>query len=310
MSIAFLILQQISIMLLLTTVGYLMFRFRKITEEGSKSIGNILLYLSLPCVIIKSFLLERTSERIVGLLMSSVLALVVLLLSMVISSALFRSNPIETFAAAFSNPGFFGIPLIVASLSDGAVFYVAAFIAFLNLFQWTYGVSLLTKGHMGEPSPKGSLISRFVKAPFMVAILIGLFFFLSGFTMPSILQQCILHIANLNTPLAMFTIGIYLAQTDIMKMFTKPRLYLVSLVRMILIPLVTLCILCFLPNNWQELKIALLIASACPVGSNVAVYAQLHNKDYPYAVETVVLSTVCSIVTLPLIMQLATFLWL
>ena len=53
----------------------------------------------------------------------------------------------------------------------------------------------------------------------------------------------------------------------------------------------------------------LLIVAACPVGSNVAVYAQLHGKDYPYAVETVVISTILSILTIPLMMYLSSLLW-
>jgi predicted permease len=57
------------------------------------------------------------------------------------------------------------------------------------------------------------------------------------------------------------------------------------------------------------MKLAVLLAAACPVGSNVAVYAQLHGKDYPYAVETVVLSTLFSILTIPAIVSLAGVLW-
>ena len=58
-----------------------------------------------------------------------------------------------------------------------------------------------------------------------------------------------------------------------------------------------------------DMKIALLLAVACPVGSNVAVYAQLHGKDYAYAVETVVISTLFSILTIPAIAWLAQALW-
>jgi predicted permease len=57
------------------------------------------------------------------------------------------------------------------------------------------------------------------------------------------------------------------------------------------------------------MKLALLIAASCPVGSNVAVYAHLHHKDYPYAVETVVISTLFSIVSIPAIVWLAGLIW-
>lgn len=313
------ILWQVVTMILLAAVGYAMFRTGKISQEGSKSMGNLLIFLSLPCVIINSFLVERTPERITGFFVSALMAILVLVLSMMISRLILGRHAIDNFAGSFANPGFFGVPLIVASVGQGGVFYIAAFIAFLNLLQWTYGVSLLQNSDEngllvkkekkaedeGFGKKAGALAKRFVTAPFMIAILIGMFFFLTGIPMPSVLSKSVSYIAGLNTPIAMFAIGVYMAQTDILKMFTKPRLYLVSLVRMIIIPAVTIALLCVLPASMSEMKLAVLIAAACPVGSNVAVYAQLHNKDFAYAVETVVISTLLSIVTLPLICGIA-----
>ena len=103
----------------------------------------------------------------------------------------------------------------------------------------------------------------------------------------------------------MFTIGIYLAQTNPAKMFKKTKLYLLSAVRLLIIPLVSMLVLFLLPKEFAEMKMALLIVSACPTGSNVAVYAQLYNSDYASAVETVIISTLLSVVSIPLIVQLA-----
>lgn len=305
------IVRQVAIMFLLSAVGFTMFKTKKITNEGSKSLGNILIFLSLPCVIINGFMVERTEEKLIGLGVSALCALAALLLAMILSRLILGRNGIENFAASFSNPGFFGIPLIVASLSQGAVFYVAAFIAFLNLLQWTYGVYLLERDSKNGYKFQGlvEIGKRLLKAPFMVAIFIGLFFFFTGLSMPEIVSSCVSFIAGLNTPIAMFTIGIYLAQTDMLKMFGKKRLYLVAFVRMIVCPLATILLLLLVPNTLMELKLAMLIAAACPVGSNVAVYAQLHDSDYPYAVETVVISTILSIITIPLMVGLATIIW-
>lgn len=308
---------QVITMFLLAAVGFVMFRTGKISREGSKALGNILIYLSLPCVIINSFLVERTPETLTGLLVSTLTAAALIALSVVVSRQTLGRNAIDNFAGSFSNPGFFGAPLIIASIGESGVFYIAAFIAFLNLMQWTYGVYLLensdengmlVKGRTGGISPK-ALLARLVKAPFMVAILIGLVLFLTGLPLPNLVKKCVSSIAGLNTPIAMFTIGIYMAQTDILKMFARKRLYWVAAVRMVIIPLVSLVLLSLLPGSMRDLKLAVLIAAACPVGSNVAVYAQLHNRDYPYAVETVVISTLLSILTLPLIVGLAGIIW-
>ena len=132
---------------------------------------------------------------------------------------------------------------------------------------------------------------------------------LDEISLPGILKDGLSAAAGLNTPLAMFTVGIYLAQTDLKKMLKDRSLYAVSAVRLLLIPLAALGLLSLFPANLNGMKTVLLIAAACPVGSNVAVYAQLHGKDYPYAVETVVISTLLSIFTIPLMVWLTSFIW-
>ena len=299
------LIRQIAQMFLLSGIGYLLFKCKKITADGSRALGNILIYAALPSVIINGFLVERTPERLMGMLYSAAGAAVLLLLSILISRLFFKKDAIAAFAGAFSNPGFFGVPLIVASMGQGAVFYVACFIAFLNIGQWTYGVSILN----GQPVRQGFELKKLVKAPFIIAILIGLFLFFTQLPLPTVLSGCLSAAAGLNTPLAMFTVGIYLAQTDVPGMFRKKKLYLISFVRLALIPLLSVLALSLLPEAWHDMKLALLLAAACPVGSNVAVYAQLHGKDYPYAVETVVLSTLLSLFSIPVIVWLSSMLW-
>lgn len=290
-------------MFLLAGVGFAMFKSGKITKEGSKSIGNILIYGSLPCVLISSFFIEKTQEHMIGLAISAALGFLLVLMSILVGKLCFREDAIAKFAAAFSNPGFFGIPLILASLGSGCVFYVAGFIACVNLGQWTYGVAVMT-GQKG-----GFSFKRLVTAPFAIAIAIGLAIFLTGIEVPGILKNSITAIKELNTPLAMFTVGIYLAQTDLKNMFFKKSLYSISLVRLLVIPALAILLLWPLPASMLDMKIALFIAAACPVGSNIAVYAQLHNQDYAYSVETVIISTILAIVTMPIMVSLAQMVW-
>ena len=297
--------KQILEMFLLAGVGYLLFKAGKISGEGSRTLGNILIYVSLPAVIINGFLVERTPEHVSGILLSMAGALALILVSVLISHFIFKNNPIGAFAAAFSNPGFFGIPLVIASLGREYVFYAACFIAFLNIGQWTYGVSRLT----GQPLRQGFALKKLVRAPFVIAITVGLVLFATQLPLPGILKDGLSAAAGLNTPLAMFTVGIYLAQTDLKKMLKDRSLYAVSAVRLLLIPLAALGILSLFPANLNGMKTVLLIAAACPVGSNVAVYAQLHGKDYPYAVETVVISTALSLATIPLTVWVSSVIW-
>ena len=297
------LLQQILIMFLLAAVGFIAFRTGKISNEGSKTIGNILIYISLPAVIVKGFMVERTGERITGLLISMAAAAVILGICILVSRLCFRNDPIASFGAAFSNPGFFGIPLITAILGDGGVFYVAPFIAFLNLLQWSYGVSLLTGRKTGLKA------KQILTAPFMIAIVVGLILFFTKLSLPVVVTKTLDFCVGLNTPLAMFAVGVYLAQCSFRKMLKKKKLYAISAIRLLLIPLIVLALLTVIPGISNDIRYGMLISAACPVGSNLAVYAQLHDKDYTYAVETVATSTLFCIVTIPLLVQLAGLLW-
>lgn len=92
-------------------------------------------------------------------------------------------------------------------------------------------------------------------------------------------------------------------------MFTNIKLYAISAIRLVVIPLICLLLLWPVPAEWLSVKLALLIAAACPVGSNIAVYAALHGKDSAYAAQSVVISTLLSVVTLPVLVGLANVLW-
>ena len=139
--------------------------------------------------------------------------------------------------------------------------------------------------------------------------MIGIALFLSHIPIPDIFETVISTSASLNTPIAMIVSGIYLAKANIRSMLTQIEFYSISIVRLLPIPAISLLLLCLIPNRFIDVKMSLFLATACPVGSNVAVYAQLHNKNYIYAVQTVVSSTLLSMVTIPLWVIIIQYLW-
>ncbi len=299
MATVFIVLRQIVIMFLYMAVGGLLFQKGLITKEGSKSLANLLLYVVLPCVVVKSFCVARTPERTSGLLVSFLAALGILLLAMAVSHLLFKKNPIDDFGAAFSNAGFMGFPLVVAVQGSEAIFYAAGFVALLNALQWTYGQSLIS-GDPGYRSPKAIL-----KNPLVLSLLLGVLLFCLEIPVPAIVSDLLAALAALNAPLAMVILGVYLAQTDPKTLFNDPHLYVVAAVRLVLIPLLTILVLKLLPAEYAAIATTLVIVAAAPIGSNVAVYAQKLGKDYAYAVRGVCLSTLLSAITMPLLMLFA-----
>ncbi|MFQ6862007.1 MAG: AEC family transporter [Beduini sp.] len=295
--------QQIMIMYIFMFIGVILFKTKKLSLEGSKALGNILIYAVMPAVVIKAFLNEMTAERLKGLGIAFVLSFAVLLLAMVVSLFLFKKRPIENFGASFSNAGFIGIPLVSALYGDEAVFYVSAFVALLNLLQWTYGVCVITK------NKKAISLKKILTNPILISLVVGLILFVCQIQVPAIIISSIQGIASLNAPLAMFSLGTYLAQVSWKEIFTNRYAYLSSVIRLLVVPLLTLGILSFVPSVYSTMKMAILIAASTPIGSNVAIFAQIHNQDYKQAVRIICLSTLCSILTMPMIMMLAERVW-
>lgn len=299
MATVFIVLRQSIIMFVYMAIGGLLFKKGLITKEGSKSLANLLLYAVLPCVVVRSFCVARTPERMSGLLVSFLAALGILLLAMAVSHLLFQKNPIDDFGAAFSNAGFMGFPLVAAVQGSEAIFYAAGFVALLNALQWTYGQSLIS-GDPSYRSPKAIL-----KNPLVLSLLLGMLIFCFELPVPAIASDLLAALAALNAPLAMVILGVYLAQTDARTLFNDPHLYVVAAARLVLIPLLTAWMLKLLPAQYAAITTTLVIVAAAPIGSNVAVYAQKLGKDYAYAVRGVCLSTLLSAITMPLLMLFA-----
>lgn len=307
MEVVTLLISQIVIMFLYMIFGFVLFKGKKISKEGSANMATLLVWLIIPVVVVKSFCVEPTGERIIGLLLSIAAAIVAQALSMLVSHLFFRKRPIDNFAAAFSNAGFIGIPLVRATVGDEAVFYIAFFVAILNILQWVYGVAVITRKKM-------TVSKSTLTHPLILGTVLGLVLFFTGLgaKLPAVVANTLSGISALNAPLAMLIMGVYLAQADMKTLWTDKHLYLLSLVRLVLIPMLTLAVLwgmqLLIPALNSTIVLALLIAAIAPVGANVAVYAQLHDKDYVYASKTVVISTLLSLVTMPLIVLLAQYL--
>lgn len=294
------ILNRIAVMLAYMLPGYILYKKRIITDEGAKNIGKLLIYIILPSAIINSYNTEYSREKAVGLIFSFIAAAAALTLSVTLSRMIFGSKkPIESFGAAFSNAGFMGIPLISSVIGDEAVYYAAAFVAVLNILQWTYGVYLIT-GNKSDISAKNKLLN-----PVMISFFIGLILFFLHVKLPVFISEILGTLSQMNAPIAMLTVGYYLAQVPFRELFADKQGYAVSAVRLLVIPLLTAILLAVLPVGDETLKLTVLILAAVPVGSNVAVYAQIHGGDYKKAVREIVLSTLLCVMTMPLVTEIS-----
>lgn len=294
-----LLIGQMVLMGLYMLVGYGLYKQKKLNVIGCGQLGTLLIYVVLPCTIAKSFITDFTKEKLYGLLISFVLSVVALTLAIVIAKLCFKKqSAILVFSAAFSNAGFIGIPLVQAAYGEEGVFYISSFVALLNILQWTYGVYIMTSD---KQNIKPATV---IKNPIVVSMLVGIILFLTQLKLPDIVLKGLTGISSMNAPLAMIILGAYLGQIQIREMFRDKKLYACAFTRLLLIPAVTGVILIFMRNINPVIAGTILIAVVTPTGSNVAIFAKQYDCDYLYATGTVCLSTIISLVTIPLVIGL------
>lgn len=302
MEIILLLLKQNMVMLVYLVIGYCLYKKKLVSVQGSADIGRLLLYIVMPTAILKSYLADFSMERLEGLMVSFLAALMSLLLAITTARIAFKKEQgIERFGAAFSNAGFIGIPLVQMTLGEEAVFYVSSFVALLNILQWTYGLVTITGDR--------SLISvkRLRTNPIIISFLAGIVLFLLPVSLPGTLEGVIGTIASMNGPLAMLVLGVYLGQVPLQTLFSDRVTYKCTAVRLVIIPVLTILLMMVFPEKYHMMKLTILIAAAAPVGSNVAIFAQLYQQDYTQAVKEVCLSTLFCIISLPLILGIANY---
>lgn len=290
--------EQTIIMFLMMAVGCFLFKKGILSRSASGQLGALLLNAVLPFTIFNSFLAVGDDFPPVRMLTVLILCAIALALSAGIAFAAFKKDGIANFSAAFSNAGFMGVPLIQAVLGNSAVIYAAPFIAMLNVMQWTYGVYILT-GRRDAVSARKILLN-----PILMSLVLGLAAALLKLRLPGILTRTISSVSAMNAPLAMLILGAYLAQMDLLSLFREKQLYLVCLLRLIVIPVLTVVLLKIIPNVDPVIAMSIVIAASAPVGANVAIYAEKNQLDYVRSCRVVCLSTLLSIFTMPLMILL------
>lgn len=299
MSLANIVLNQILIMFILILVGYICYKLKIIDETLNRKLSDLLLLLVSPFLIFNSYQREFSKELLAGLLISLGLAVITHLFGILAAYVFLRGrNPdvvIERFSVIYSNCGFIGIPIINGIFGSEGVFYITAYITIFNLFLWTQGLIMMN----GVQSPK-TMVKTLI-SPTLVSIILGFIFFITQLRLPPIIFDSMEYVAAMNTPLAMIIAGVTIAQTNIWRIFIKPRIYLAVFLKLIFIPVILLLIYSKLQLEVPVLAAAVL-AAACPTGATGTVFAIRYQKNALYASEIFAMTTLGALITIPVIM--------
>lgn len=295
--------EQVVVLFLLIGVGALCAKTGIIKEVAIKSCSDLVLIVVTPCVIIQSFQRPFDAAMLKGLGLACLIALSIHIVTILLAHLLLH-DPVAArervlrVGAVLSNAGFMSLPLQNALLGEDGVFYGAAYVAIFNLILWSYGLVEMS-GSRQNLSPRKLILN-----PGVLSLAIGLMLLLVRITLPTVLASPMGHLAALNTPLPMLIIGFYLADTDLKAALRDWRSYAAIGLRLLVVPLTALGIL-YLCGVRGTLLVSMIIAASAPVAASTTMFATKYDCDTGLSVNLVSLSTLLSLITMPLIVALA-----
>ncbi len=295
--------EQVLVLFILICLGILLSGFKLLNEATVKGMTDLILYAVTPAVIIKSFIRERNAETLKLLILGFIASIVIFSGYVIISSLLFKKAPVEErsvlrFGIVFSNCGFMSLPLLQAIVGSDGILVGASFIAAFNIFTWTYGIFIMS-GNGKSMSLKKVLLN-----PGIIGIIIGFIVFCCSIKLPNVILSPISYIAALNTPIPMLVIGYNIYKTDLFSAFKNFRCIIATAIRLVIYPLATIFALrcCGIQG---DLMVSLAICSAAPTAATTTMLAVKFGKAADASVKLVALTTLFSLLTMPIIIALA-----
>ena len=298
--------KQVLILFLLMVVGYILGKAKIITEQGSVSMSNVVMYTAIPAMLIVSFQRELIPSDLGNFGMALVLSLAIHVLGALLSRLLIRdADPkrISTlrFAVTFSNCGFMGYPMMTALLGTIGVFYGSAYVVIFNLLGWTWGVYLMT-GDRKKLSLRPILLN-----PGVLGVVIAMALYLFRVTLPEVILTPVTYFSYLNTPVPMLILGYQLSHADFRTAFRGVSAWMTLLLRLILMPLLTIG-LCLVLRIDSAVAMALVIAAATPPAALLSLFSAKFDTDSALASSVVSVQTALSVLTMPVLIGLGQYL--
>ncbi len=300
MQLSFILLNRVVIMLIFILIGAAAFKTKLVTEEGNKSLSNLVLYVINPALIFISFQQDFSMRLLKGLGWSILLTTAGFIICIVIAHFLFRGENAgaEKFMAVYPNCGFMGIPLASVMFGAEGVFYITAFNAVFNTLAWTHGV-LLVSGQRKNIEPK-----KILQNPTMIATALGILLFVLHIRVPDLLYDTIDDISVTIAPMAMFVAGVTIAQADMRHALKKGKLYLVTLLKLFGFPLLIALLFSWIPDLNRTVALTTILAFACPAATMGIMLSLRFDQDPDYAAELFAVSTLLSVLSMPAVIFL------
>lgn len=312
--------------------GFLLVTFKKGVASHAKTLSALLVYICSPAMIINAWQsIDFSAQNATQLILFFFVSLTIQLMFFGILFLIFRKKltqkqsaltentltlekdngqnlpdsadksamyRILSVGSVLGNTGFFGLPLVSALFPTQSIVacFSTVYVTSMNLLVFTVGVFMIT-GDKKFITLKSALLN-----PSTLAVVFALPFFLLNIKFPAMMAEPISLLGKMSTPLCMLVLGMRLAVVNKKTLFTRPLVYLTCLLKLVVFPLFAYLCVYFLPFVDATFKACVLALSATPSAVIVLSLAEMHDCEQELSANVVLLTTVLSVVTMPLIM--------
>lgn len=305
MNISILLMQQIVQLFLMIFMGYLIVKTGLVRDDDSKVLSKIILYLIVPCVIINAFQVDYTTDTVKGLLIAfaaSVMTQVILLVVISVAGKLLHLNEVEVASVYYSNSGNLIVPIVTFILGQEWVLYGCVFMSVQLVFLWTHCKKIISR----EASYDWKKIILNIN---MISIFIGVILFFTGIRLPEIIGNTLASVGTMIGPASMIVTGMLFAGMNLKQIFTNKRVYFITFLRLIVVPLIALVLiklsnLASFSADGNKIMLIVFLAIITPSASTVTQMCQVYGNDSRYASAINVMTTLLSIITMPVMVML------
>lgn len=291
--------------------GYFLRKIKFLDDAMNHGLNKFIVYFAYPCMIVHNLgTLEMNRALAFNFLLMLVLSLVCLF---AYSGFLYLYNKarkvprdishIAELSAASPNNGFMGFPISLLFFGEQGLFLMLAHNAALNFYFFTYGLKAMrrNKDEVRRRTPRAVLrsILKVLVNPNIIALIIGFLVSLLGAGLPEAVDEYLLYLGNVSTPMAMIFIGSTLADCKMAEIIKDHIVIEATFHKLVFLPFLTWALVVLLPVD-PLLKAILVLASCFPAAATISMLAEQEGEDQTIASKILFLSTLVSSVTIPL----------
>lgn len=305
MHISMLLMEQIVELFIMIFMGFAIVKAGIVKDEESKVLSKIVLYLVIPCVIVNAFQVDYTAQTVKGLMIAfvaSVILQIILLIIVAVMGKVLSLNEVEVASVYYSNSGNLIVPIVTFILGKEWVLYGCVFMSVQLVFLWTHCKKIISR----ERSYDWKKIVLNIN---MISIAVGVVLFFTRIRLPEVIDNTIGAVGNMIGPASMIVTGMLFAGMNLKQIFANKRVYFVSFLRMLVVPLIALVLikgsrLADLSADAPKIMLIVFLAVITPSASTVTQMCQVYGNDSQYASAINVVTTLSAIITMPVMVLL------